>query len=124
MKLIPITYHNKKYPDSIKSDIDEIAGNLDKSKIKVDRKYSLHTEYSHMKRNLDNELLNKYLILKQSNKDNIPQLWKNKEWAKSFAEFIIEMVGDNIPPEIIEIHPPFDDYCSSFTEFFEVYEVF
>lgn len=124
MKLIPITYHNKKYPDSIKSDIDEIAGNLDKSKIKVDRTYSLHTEYSHMKRNLDNELLNKYPILKQSNKDNIPQLWKNKEWAKSFAEFIIEMVRDNIPPEIIEIHPPFDDYCSSFTEFFEVYEVF
>ena len=46
-----------------------------------------------------------------SEKEKIPQLWKNKAWAKEFASFIIELVGNSIPPEIIEIHPPFNDYC-------------
>ena len=50
MILIPITYHSKKYPENVKSYIDEIAGNFDKDIINPTRKYSLHTEYSHMKR--------------------------------------------------------------------------
>ena len=57
MILIPITYHSKKYPVGITSNIDEIAGNFDKSSISPIRKYSLHTEYSHMKRKLDNSLI-------------------------------------------------------------------
>lgn len=49
MNLIPITYHSKKYPENVISNIDEIAGNFDKDTIDPKRKYSLHTEYSHMK---------------------------------------------------------------------------
>lgn len=124
MNLIPITYHSKKYPENVISNIDEIAGNFDKDTIDPKRKYSLHTEYSHMKRKLDNCLINKYPELKKSEKENIPQLWKNKEWAKEFADFIIELVGDNLPPEIIEIHPPFNDYCNDFSMFFDIYEEF
>lgn len=124
MILIPITYHNKKFPSSIRSGIDEIAGNFDKEIILPVRKYSLHTEYSHMKRKLDNQLINKYPLLKLSHKDKVPQLWKNKEWAIEFARFIIELVDNNNPPEIIEIHPPFDDYCDNFESFFEIYEIF
>lgn len=124
MNLIPITYHSKKYPNNVVSNIDEIAGNFDKDSINPQRKYSLHTEYSHMKRKLDNELINKYPELKTSERENIPQLWKSKEWAKEFASFVIELVGNNIPPEIIEIHPPFNDYCKDFATFFEIYEEF
>lgn len=124
MKVVPITYHNKRYPSNIISNIDEIAGNLDKDKIEVSREYSLHTEYSHMKRKLDNNLVNKYEELKLSHKDNVPQLWKSIRWAEQFANFIIELVGGNKAPKIIEIHPPFNDYCHSFDEFFEIYEVF
>ena len=124
MILIPITYHNKKYPLPIVSNIDEIAGNFDKDSISPSRKYSLHTEYSHMKRKLDNQLINKYPKLKSSHRDNVPQLWKDKEWALEFAKYIIEMVGSNSAPEIIEIHPPFDDYCSNFDCFFDIYEEF
>ena len=58
MNLIPITYHSKKYPAGVISNIDEIAGNFDKDSINPQRKYSLHTEYSHMKRKLDNQLIN------------------------------------------------------------------
>lgn len=124
MNLIPITYHSKKYPNGIFSNIDEIAGNLDKESINPQRKYSLHTEYSHMKRNLDSKLINKYPELKKSERDKVPQLWKNKEWAIEFANFIIELVDNNIPPEIIEIHPPFNDYCKDLSEFFDIYGEF
>lgn len=124
MNLIPITYHSKKYPVGVMSNIDEIAGNFDKDTIKPQRKYSLHTEYSHMKRKLNNKLINKYPELKASERDNVPQLWKNKKWAREFADFIVELIGDNIFPEIIEIHPPFDDYCNNFADFFDIYEEF
>ena len=124
MNLIPITYHSKKYPVGVISNIDEIAGNFDKDSINPQRKYSLHTEYSHMKRKLDSKLINKYPELKSSERDNVPQLWKNKKWAKEFANFIIELIGNNISPEIIEIHPPFNDYCDSFSDFFDIYGEF
>lgn len=124
MKLIPITYHSKEYPAEVESNIDEIAGNLDKENINPVRNYSLHTEYSHMKRNLNTELINKYPKLKESHRDNIPQLWKNGEWALEFANFIIELIGNNNPPEIIEIHPPFNDYCKDLGTFFNSYEIF
>lgn len=124
MNLIPITYHSKKYPKNVISNIDEIAGNFDKDIINPKREYSLHTEYSYMKRKLDNRLINKYPELKKSERENIPQLWKSKEWAREFANFIIELVGNNIPPKIIEIHPPFNDYCKNFSLFFDIYEEF
>jgi hypothetical protein len=124
VNLIPITYHSKKYPKNVISNIDEIAGNFDKDIINPKREYSLHTEYSHMKRKLDNRLINKYTELKKSERENIPQLWKSKEWAREFANFIIELVGNNIPPKIIEIHPPFNDYCKNFSLFFDIYEEF
>ena len=124
MILIPITYHSKKYPKNVISNIDEIAGNFDKSSISPTRKYSLHTEYSHMKRVLDNPLINKYPKLKNSHKDNVPELWKDKKWAEEFASFIIELIGNNNPPEIIEVHPPFNNYCNDLDTFFDIYTVF
>lgn len=124
MKLIPITYHSKKYPESIVSSIDEIAGNLDKEYIKPVRNYSLHTEYSHMPRKLDNSLINRYPHLKDCHKDYVPELWKDEEWAKDFAKFIIELIGNQKAPKIIEIHPPFDDYCPTFNDFFNRYQIF
>ena len=124
MELIPIIYHGKKYPFGIKSEIEEIAGHLDKETINPKNKYSLHTEYSHMKRKLNSEIIKKYPKLMESHKDHIPQLWKNEEWSKEFASFLIDIIGDNNDPEIIEIHPPFDDYCNNFDIFFKTYEPF
>lgn len=124
MKLIPIRYHSKRYPPNIRSNIEEIAGNLDKSVINPRMDYSLHTEYSYMKRDLDNKLINKYEHLKNSHKNQIPQLWKDKNWAKEYAYFIIDLIGNNKAPTIIEIHPPFNDYCETYNKFFEIYTEF
>ena len=124
MRLIPIIYHNKKYPLGITSDIEEVAGHLDKEVIKPKLRYSLHTEYSHMKRKLDSELIKKFPKLVESQKDMVPQLWKDKEWAIQFAHFIIDLINTNYAPEIIEVHPPFDDYCDNFDLFFDIYSEF
>lgn len=124
MKLIPIKYHNKKYPNSINPIICEIAGNFDSKRLYINSPYSLHTEYSYSKRNFNSELIDGLDELKNSHINNIPTLWKNEAWSYEFAEFIKRLIGNSIPPDIIEIHPPFKDYCSSFEEFWGRYIVF
>ena len=48
----------------------------------------------------------------------------NEAWSINFFEFIQTLVGQCAPPEVIEIHPPFDDYCRSIDHFLDVYETF
>ena len=124
MKLIPVKYHKKDYPDPIRPLLIELAGNLDSKPIDVDQPYSLHTEYSYMKRKLDSELLVGLEELRNANHNGIPQLWKSEQWSIEYAYFIERLIGSSIPPEVIEIHPPFLDYCSSLSVFWERYLIF
>ncbi len=105
-----VEYNNVPYPEGYFSAVKEVAGHMDKSVIESAAKYSLHTEYSYDKRNFDSELIKKYSVLCESNKNGIPQLWKSNVWAKEFADFIVDLIGDNVAPTIIEIHPSFNDY--------------
>lgn len=118
-----VNYNDRRYPSHIKSEITEVAGNFDKEAISCPRPYSLHTEYSYMPRDLNNHLLENLDEIKVANKDGIPQLWKSKQWAEEFFCFLARLIKDN-PPEIIEIHPPFSDYCNSICDFLEIYSVF
>lgn len=120
-KLIPITYHSKKYQPFIESHISEVAGHIDKKKISVLGEYSLHTEYSYMGRKFDSPLIADLPCIRNANINGIPQLWKGEDWAKEFATFIIRLIDNNNPPKIIEIHPPFKDYCTSVDSFLEIY---
>ena len=124
MKLIPVKYHNKEYPDGIIPSICEIAGNIDSKELNIHPPYSLHTEYSYMKRNFDSCLLQNLDEIKSSHKNGIPQLWKSTQWSEEYAEFIIRLIGKSIPPKIIEIHPPFREYCNSYELFWERYICF
>ena len=117
-------YNNKKYPQNIPCDISEIAGHFDKKPIIQNSRYSLHTEYSYYKRKLDNQLLKDLNEIKVASKNGIPQLWKNEIWAKDFFKFIEKLLYNSIEPEIIEIHPPFIDYCNSINNFLNIYEIF
>ncbi|MFX0171313.1 MAG: hypothetical protein ACFE9L_05285 [Candidatus Hodarchaeota archaeon] len=122
--LIPIKYHKKEYPLFVKPQIEEIAAHFDKKDVTPTMHYSLHTEYSYGKRDLENELINEYPTLKHSQKKNIPELWKNEKWAKEFFQFIASLINDHIDPELIEIHPPFSEYCSSIKDFLSIYSKF
>lgn len=123
MKLIPIEYNDIPYPSHIKCEIKEVAGHLDKSEICVSGKYSLHTEYSFGKRKFNSNLLSNKKSIMQAQKNGVPQLWKSNEWAEEFAHFIIDLAKTSVP-YIIEIHPPFSDYCAvdSFIDRYLIFE--
>ncbi len=133
MSFIPIQYGNTTYPSYIKCDTREVAGHFDKMEISCQGKFSLHTEYSYGKRTFNTPLIKQFDALKNAQKDGIPQLWYNAKWANEFADFIFELVATNAlnsstssiqnAPTIIEIHPPFNDYCD-FDTFFSHFEIF
>lgn len=118
-----IEYNGVQYPEGYSAQIHEVAGHLDKETIEAAEAYSLHTEYSYGKRKFDTERIAAFPILCEANKDGVPQLWKSNEWAEEFAAFIIGLTQRHSPPEIIEIHPPFNDYCS-LEDFSERYRIF
>jgi hypothetical protein len=123
--LVPIKYGRKKYPNSIIPKAQEIAGHFDVAIIRPSNMpYSLHTEYSYGKRKLNSDLIKKFGHITNSHKSGIPQLWFDKKWSREFCDFIKVLVDDNIPPKIIEIHPPFSDYCKSLELFVENYKTF
>jgi len=118
-----VEYNGVPYPLGYKSEVCEVAGHFDKNEIEVKEVYSLHTEYSYGRRKFNSELISQFPVLVEANKNGIPQLWKSIEWADSFAEFIILLTKNKTSPRIIEIHPPFNDYCIM-NDFLERYSVF
>ncbi|GHV50950.1 hypothetical protein AGMMS49579_05400 [Spirochaetia bacterium] len=124
VKFKMIRYNNKEYPPNIPCNINEVAGNFDKPEMTQNGRYSLHTEYSFGKRKFDSTFLNELNEIKSANKNGIPQLWKSKAWAKEFVMFIERFLENSVAPEIIEIHPPFIDYCKTINDFLEIYGEF
>lgn len=123
MRFIFVQYHKKKYPEDITPDLVEVAGHFDKDKIDDVENYSLHTEYSYGKRKFSTKLIKNYPELCESNKKEIPQLWKSKKWAEEFAYFVFDLTQNHTAPKVIEIHPPFNDYCN-LEQFIERYSTF
>ena len=119
-----VEYNKIPYPPGYTSALKEIAAHLDKTQIEYAEHYSLHTEYCYGPRSLKSNLISKYPALTESHKNNIPQLWKSQQWASEFADFIIDLVAENPSPSVIEIHPPFNDYCTmdDFAERFLIFE--
>ena len=124
--LIPVKYHKRAYPNDVIPKIEEISCHFDVSSIKPNPNmaFSLHTEYSFSARKLNSPLIEGFDAIKRHNNRGIPQLWFNKEWAHQFGNYIINMVGDLPHPKIIEIHPPFNDYCATIENFLEIYSIF
>ena len=118
-----VEYNGVPFPMGFSAQIHEVAGHLDKEVIEDVEEYSLHTEYSYGRRKFDTARISSYPELRAANKDGVPQLWKSDEWAKEFADFIVGLTQGHTAPKIIEVHPPFNDYCS-LTEFSDRYRFF
>ena len=123
-KFIPIQYHKRRYPDGISPKIHEVAGHFDVENLDSDSPFSLHTEYSFAARKLTSQLLEDFPIISSGHKNSIPQLWLNDAWAYEFAGFIDTLIDNEDNFKIVEVHPPFNDYCDSFSEFTGRYKVF
>ena len=124
IKLRMVKYGKHRYPATIPLSIEEVAGHFDIRALKPKMNYSLHTEYSFTNRKWLYEPATRFPVLCAANHKEIPQLWYSTEWAQEFAEFAIELVGDNQDPSIIEIHPPFEDYCPDIQTFLNRYQIF
>lgn len=121
--LIPVDYHGKKYPEGIEPLIQEVAGHFDSTNLYAKNKYSLHTEYSYGARKLNSNYLKECPNICSSHDGHIPRLWASEAWAMEFAQFIKELTYGHTAPTIIEIHPPFNDYCTM-EQFFERFMMF
>lgn len=104
-----VKYHDQSYPADIPLHVEEVAGHFDVERIRHSLKYSLHTEYSYGKRKLESQLISSFPALVEAQKNGVPQLWKNEEWALQFADFVFALAGDDAPT-VIEVHTPFNDY--------------
>ena len=126
VKLIPVQYDKITYPNGVHCEIKEESAPLSIPHLKrFAPKYSLHTDPSASRRvPIDSEFLKEFPTLRKRCVEGIPQLWFNKQWAEEFADFIKKVVDKNRPPAIIEIHPPYKDYCNSMQHFLENYRVF
>jgi hypothetical protein len=122
--LIPIQYHNRKYPFGISPQVREVAAHFDIESVDTSFPCSLHTEYSYGKRALSGVLMERLPTIRDSHRSQVPRLWFNDKWAQEFAKFITQISESGEHIRIIEIHPPFDDYCSSLADFIELYMIF
>lgn len=122
-KLVPVKYRIFTYPAGITPKLQEVAGHLDKTSIDPSLpRFSLHTEYSFGRRNLNSALVQAFPELSRRQVHGVPQLWYSAQWAEQFAAFLQALCGD-YTPSVIEIHPPFGDYAD-LPHFFAVYAVF
>jgi len=122
-QFVLVEYNNIPYPAGWISSIHEVAAHLDKEEIEQFESYSMHTEYSYGKRNLNTPLILSFPSLAEGHKDHVPQLWKSDDWAADFADFVIALAADHTAPTVIEIHPPFNDYCT-LDDFVHRYRIF
>lgn len=122
--LIPVQYRGHPYPHGIKPALIEVPGHFDQSPIHETRPYSLHTEYSAGARKWDSPALEGLNELVSSRHRDIAELWPSIRWAVEFAEFIRRLIGTGKPPDIIEIHPPFQSRCPGMEAFLERYGAF
>jgi hypothetical protein len=130
--LIPVKDGKRNYPPHIKAEVQEIPGHFAiEEKLHIKVPYSLHTEDSHSTRTrkkikitFSSKIVTDFKHIALAQRNGISQLWCDVVWAKEFFEFINWLVGSNKPPEVLEIHPPFNDYCTSFEQFLDIFNVF
>ena len=119
--LVPVAY--RAYPPHLKPLVREVAGHLGRDTIAPNGEYTLHTEYSAGRRELS-QVAARHAELGGRLWRGIPQLWYDRAWASAFAAYLLDLVGQHRPPRVIEVHPPFADYCPSISQFLDTYAVF
>ena len=117
-----VKYHKQEYPADIPLRIEECTAHFDITAASSDLRLSMHTEYSYGKRKFDSDVIKSFPAIIAAQKDGVPQLWKNEQWAKEFVQFVSTLAGTAIPA-VIEVHPPFADYCT-FDSFLASYRAF
>ncbi len=120
--LIPVQYRSHIYPFGIQAQLQEVVCNFDANPLSTRTRFSMHTEYSFEKRHFKCHAVQGLHAITSANQRGIPQLWRSAGWADEFVTFTTRLADGRIP-DVVEIHPPFNDY-SSLEQFLETYAVF
>lgn len=122
--LILVQYQNNPFPEPSPCNVKLIEAHFDVETISETGRYVLRTEYSYGRRKFTSKTLNSCNSLLQTQKNGIPILWVNKEWALALADLIKKQTKNASEPELIEICPPFKTTISELDKFVELYRYF
>jgi len=123
-RLILVGYGKQTLPAGVSARMVEVPAHLDIKCINPVGDYSLHTEYSSKTRRFDSPLLGGLDVLKDSQRNGVPELWTSVAWAREYAALVKRLVAGGLPPSQIEIHPPFCSSAATTDVFLERYEAF
>lgn len=104
--------------------LQEVPGHFDIREIRPPDWYSLHTEYSARRRCFANPVFEWLTELRVASWRGVPLLWASCRWSIEFCQFIETLVAGKPAPSIIEIHPPYSDYCPNFCTFLSRFAIF
>ncbi|MBM6682334.1 hypothetical protein [Collinsella intestinalis] len=107
-----VQYRSARYPEGFAPTLTEVAAHFDRESIDVPGPYSLHTEYSYGRRRFDTERISHYPELASAHRGGVPRLWFSDAWTNEFARFVTDIAAPHGAPSVVEVHPPFADYCS------------
>jgi len=124
--LIPIRYKKLVYFDYIERlvKVEEIPAHfgVNRNDFRPTMDYSMHTDPALKERNPNGHIFSR---LTELTKPGTCFLWHSDNWVGQFFEFLVWLVGDNKPPRIIEIHPPYGkEHCKTLDAFIERYSNF
>lgn len=102
VRLIPIRYRNKKYPDGIVPKIEEIPAHFDSKITTSSSEYSLHTEYCYGTRKFTCPACKGLSGIRVTDGKGVPKLWFNEAWVKDFIRFILRFIGTKKNPESLK----------------------
>lgn len=106
-----VQYRSARYPEGFAPTLTEVAAHFDRESIDVPGPYSLHTEYSYGRRRFDTERISHYPELASAHRAGVPRLWFSDAWANELARFVTDIAAPHGAPCVIEVHPPFANYC-------------
>ena len=140
VKFIPVRYSSKEYPPDIKPKVQEITANFFnflKHKETVQKTgipyLSLHTDPGYRGNKdmfLSSELLKEFPVISENvfnfGSRCVSKLWYSEKWSKEFSGFLVRLTGgiERQRIKVIEVHPPFDNYCDSLETFISKYAAF
>jgi hypothetical protein len=120
-RLVPVECRGRPYPKWITPQYAEVSAHFDvKPRVKVQPRYCLHTESSTKKRSFSSPFVEGLEHLGAKSHPPVPELWLGNGWVDDFVTFIKRFIAESAcgrSPGLLEIHPPFRDYCCSVDTF-------
>lgn len=104
--------------------IEEVPAHFDIASISPTSDYILHTEYSYGPRRFDLPAYQELPTLRAATFHGIPLLWHSIPWSEEFAQRLVSLVASKPVPKLIEVHPPYVDYCGTLPIFLNRYAAF